>query len=143
MPSVGTLKNVYVCRGFTGPGEGCEPLLSTEYNPKAKVARRHWEGAGEVFAYYGPMDMKQRMENWMVSQRIPMHFVKDCLASCVARGTLKAHPATLNLKADSIYKVKAGGSLWILNMADEARRLEAGGAEIEVPLLSITVRQAS
>jgi hypothetical protein len=38
--------------------------------------------------------------------------------------------------------VKAGGSLWILNMADEARRLEAGGAEIEVLLLSITVRQA-
>lgn len=140
LPSVSALKGLFVYHGFTGIGADCESLLSMDYSRKVEIAWRRHEGAGEVIFYYGPMDFVQRKENWMVSQRVPVHFMKDCLSSSVARGTLKALPATLNLKAPDVYLVKASGSLWILNMANEANHVETSAGDVEVAPLSITLR---
>lgn len=140
LPSVGALKDLYVYHGFTEIGSDCESLLSMDYSRKVENAWRRREGSGEVIFYYGPMDFTQRKENWMVSQRVPVHFMKDCLTSCVAHGTLKAQPATLNLTASDVYLVKASGSIWVLNMGNEAKHVEVGGTGVEIPPLSITQR---
>jgi hypothetical protein len=138
LPSIAELKDVYVTRGFTELRGDCEPLLAMSYDPKAKVAWRRKSGAGEVFAFFGPMDLRQREESWMVSQRLPLRFIKDGLSACVAEGILKGPPATLNLSAQEVYEVQTDSGLWVLNMGAEAGRIDIGGAATQVPPLSIS-----
>jgi hypothetical protein len=140
LPSIAELPDVFITRGFTNLGAGCEPLLSMKYAPKVAAAWRRQVGAGEVFAYYGPMDLKQAEQDWMVVQKLPLRFVKDSIRACVADGVLKAEPSTLNLSADDIYKVRTDSGLLILNMGGSRRTVDAAGQVVEVPALSIIRR---
>ncbi|MFA5057740.1 MAG: hypothetical protein WC485_06470 [Opitutaceae bacterium] len=140
LPSIATMPDVYVQVGYTNIQASCEPLLAMEYTAKAKVAWRHPVGAGQVFAYFGPMDLRQREEEWRVARNVPMHFVEDSLASCASGGMIKRQPPTLNLGVPDVYEVEAGGNLWILNMANEARTIEKGGERVQLPPLSIVRR---
>jgi hypothetical protein len=140
LPSIAALSDVTGARGYTGLQADCEPLLVTRYDPKVEVAWRRKIGSGVVFAYYGPMDLKQYEENWMVAHKLPLRFIRDCLATEVAAGTIKNVPPTLNLGADDLYKVQTDSGLWILNVGREGRKIEEGGVAVEVPALSIVRR---
>ncbi len=140
LPSIAAMQEVYVETGYTNLQASCESLLAMDYTAKVKEAWRHKVGAGQVFAYYGPMDLKQREEQWRVARNVPMHFVEDCLASCAAQGMIQRLPPTLNLGVTDVYKVEADGNLWFLNMANEARSIENGGEKVHLPPLSIVRR---
>ena len=140
LPSIAALSDVYITRGFTALRADCEPLLAMHYAPKAKAAWRRKIGAGEIFAYYGPMDLKQNEQNWMVAQNLPLRFIRDCLVKEVASGTIKTMPPTLNLDTENLFKVQMDAGLWILNMAGEGRTIEQGGVAIEIPAKSIVRR---
>ncbi len=137
LPSIAALSEVYTTRGFTALRADCEPLLAMHYAPKAKAAWRSKVGAGEVFAYYGPMDLKQSEENWMVAQNLPLRFIKDSLQTCVADGIIKKPLPTLSLTFQDLYEVQTDRGLWILNMGKENRKIERGGGEVEIPAWSI------
>ena len=104
---------------------------------KAKAAWRSKIGAGEVFAYYGPMGLKQSEENWTVAQNLPLRFIKDSLQTCVADGIIKKPLPTLNLTFQDLYEVQTDIGLWILNMGKESRKIERGGGDVEIPAWSI------
>jgi hypothetical protein len=140
LPLIAGLPDVFITRGFTDLGAGCEPLLSMRYAPKVAAAWRRRIGAGEVFAYYGPMDLKPAEQNWMVVQKLPLRFVKDGIRACVSDGVLNGEPATLNLSADDIYKVQTDSGLLILNLGGSGRKVEVAGQTVEVPALSIVRR---
>ena len=137
LPSIAALSDLSVTFGYTALQAGCEPMLVMEYDPKASVAWRRRLGRGEVFAYFGPMDLKQDEANWMVAQQLPLRFMKDALKIGVAEGVLKAVPPTLNLSAPDVYEVQTNVGLWILNMGNEPRKIEKDGTAVEVPALSI------
>jgi hypothetical protein len=140
LPSIAGLSDVVITRGFTNLHADCEPLLSMKYAPKVAAAWRRRIGAGEVFAYYGSMDLKQAEQNWMVVRKLPLRFVKDGIRACVSDGVLKKEPATLNLSADDVYKVQTDSGLLILNLGVSGQKVATAGKTVEAPALSI-VRQ--
>ncbi len=140
LPSIASLHDVYITRGFTELGADCEPLLSMVYAPKVAAAWRRRIGSGEIFAYYGPMDLRQAEQDWMVVQKLPLRFVKDGIRACVSDGVLKKEPATLNLSSNDIYKVQTDSGLLILNLGGSSQKVEVAGQTAEVPALSIVSR---
>jgi hypothetical protein len=140
LPSIASLRDVSITRGFTQLGADCQPLLSMGYAPKVAAAWRRRIGAGEVFAYYGPMDLKQAEQDWMVVQKLPLRFVKDGIRACVLDGVLKREPVTLNLSTDDVYKVQTDSGLLILNLGRSGQKIDVAGQTVEVPALSIVSR---
>lgn len=137
LPSIAAMQEVYVETGYTNLQASCAPLLAMDYTAKVKEAWRHPLGAGQVFAYYGPMDFKQREEQWRVAKNVPMRFVEDCLVAGAAQGWIKRLPPTLSHGVPELYLVEADGGIWYLNMSNEARTVEQGGRKVAVPPLSI------
>jgi hypothetical protein len=137
LPSIATVADVSVTYSYTALHADCEPMLVMEYAPKGSVAWRRRLGRGEVFAYFGPMDLKQDEADWRVAHQLPLRFMRDCLKVCVTDGVLPDVPPTLNLSAPDVYEVQTNVGLWILNMGNQPQRIEKKGATIEVPALSI------
>ena len=140
LPSIAALSEVYVTQGFTALQADCEPLLAMNYDPKVKVAWRRKIGAGAVYAYFGPMDLKQNEQDWKVAQKLPLRFIRDSIQTGVAEGILKHEPPTLNLSVPDLYKVQTDTGLWILNMGSDNQKIEVDGKPVEVPALSIVRR---
>lgn len=138
LPSIASLQTVTLIAGFSGLVEGCEPLLSMDYAPRIHSAWRRTLGSGRVYAYFGPMDLAQREEAWMESQRLPLSFMRDSIADCVAKGVLHRVPRSLNLGSRDAFLVDTTTGLWALNMG--ANAVTVGSPAIEVPGHSIVVR---
>lgn len=138
LPTVAGLKDVTVTHGYSGVDADCEILLSTQYDPKARVAWRRPLGKGEVYTYFGPMDLKQQEQNWIVSQRIPLKFMRDAIADCIAEGKLRREPLSLNLSARDVFLVETKGGVWVLNMGDQPQTV--GHPATEIGPRSIQVR---
>ncbi|MCX6559932.1 MAG: hypothetical protein NTZ26_05395 [Candidatus Aminicenantes bacterium] len=137
LPSIASLQGLFLTRAFTGLASDIRPLLAMRYAPQGKGAWRRAIGRGTVFAYYGPMDMRQEEQSWIEAQNLPLRFLKDGIRAAVAGGILKREPASLNLSTPDLYFVETTDGLWALNMGNEARRVGAPKGEIEVPAASI------
>jgi tetratricopeptide (TPR) repeat protein len=84
------LSGVFFSRAFTNLASDAQPLLSMRYTAKGKVAWRRRFGRGCVYSYFGPMDLRQREDSWMVAQNLPFRFVKDGIQAAVREGLLKS-----------------------------------------------------
>ncbi len=138
LPSIAELKDVVFTRGYTPVAADCEVLLAMSYGPQAKVAWRRKIGAGTVYAYFGPMDLKQDEASWIVSQRLPLRFMRDTLESAVRDKIVPAAPASLHLDRTEVFKVQTTAGLWLLNMADTEATVEVVGRKVTLPAHSIT-----
>lgn len=140
-PSIASLQGVFLTRAFTGLAADIRPVLSMKYAPpgapRGKAAWRRTVGRGEVFAYYGPMDIRQEEQDWMVAQNVPLRFLKDGIRAGVAAGLLKREPASLSPSTPDLFLVETTDGVWALNMGTAMRRVGAAGGEIEVPAASI------
>jgi hypothetical protein len=136
-PSLAALRGVFLTRGFTGLADDIRPVLSMAYAPAGKAAWRRKAGKGEVFAYYGPMDLRQEEQDWMVAQNVPLRFLKDGIRAAVAAGLVKREPASLNLSAPDVFLAETTDGLWALNMGTEARRVGSDPGGIELPAASV------
>lgn len=133
LPSLASLPPVFVSWAFTGLAADIEPYLSMRYTGKGRVAWRRTAGEGSVYAYFGPMDIKQREDSWMVAQNIPFRFLKDGIEDCVRRGLLREVPLSLNLTVSGVYLVETTEGLMALNMSGETKKLETDTVRIEIP----------
>lgn len=133
LPSLASLPPVFVSRAFTGLTTDIEPYLSMRYAAKGRVAWRRRVGEGYVYAYFGPMDLKQREDSWMVAYNIPFRFLKDGIEDCARRGLLKKVPLSLNLNASDVYLVETTEGLLALNMSDETKSVETEIGRSEIP----------
>jgi hypothetical protein len=136
-PSLAGLKGVFLTRAFTGLADDIRPVLSMAYAPTGKAAWRRKVGKGEVFAYYGPMDIRQEEQDWMTAQNVPLRFLKDGIRAAVAAGLLKREPAGLSLSSPDVFLAETTDGLWALNMGTAARRVGAASGEIELPAASV------
>lgn len=136
-PSLAGLKGVFLTRAFTGLADDIRPVLSMAYAPTGKAAWRRKVGKGEVFAYYGPMDIRQEEQDWMTAQNVPLRFLKDGFRAAVAAGLVKREPAGLNLSSPDVFLAETTDGLWALNMGTAARRVGAASGEIELPAASV------
>lgn len=144
LPSFASLPPVFVSRAFTPLSDDIEPLLSMRYAPKGRIAWRREVGKGQVYAYFGPMDLRQREDSWMVAHNLPFRFLKDGIEDCVRRGFLKKAPLSLNVGVPDVYLVETRAGLLILNMGDDDKKIETSSGPIEVPGRSIKrVKNAS
>ncbi|MBE3144287.1 MAG: hypothetical protein IMZ61_10245 [Planctomycetes bacterium] len=107
------------------------------YTKNGKVAWRRDFGRGRVYAYFGPIDLKQREESWMVARNLPFLFLKDGLTDAVRDGTLRKAPASLNFEAQDIYLVETREALMALNMGDETKKVAYPGGVLEIPARSL------
>lgn len=137
LPSIAALSGVFLTRAFTGLAADIRPQLSMRYAPQGKGAWRRKAGKGELWAYYGPMDMQQREQDWVVAQNVPLRFLQDGIRSSVAAGILKKEPATLNLAAPDVFLVETTAGLWALNMGSTARTTAGPAGAAEIPPHSI------
>jgi hypothetical protein len=117
--------------------------MAMRYAPQAGAAWRRKAGDGMVYVYFGPMDLKQHEDSWMVSRRLPLHFIKDSLQVCIAEKRLKQAPPTMNVDTPELYKALTESGLWILNMGGVDQAVEYEGATIPVPALSIVPPKAA
>jgi hypothetical protein len=122
-----------VSRAFTGLAADIEPYLSMRYAGKGRVAWRRRVGEGFVYAYFGPMDLKQREDSWMVAYNIPFRFLKDGIEDCARRGLLSKVPLSLNLAVSDVYLVETTGGLLALNMSDETKTVETQTGRTAIP----------
>ncbi|MBI2497129.1 MAG: hypothetical protein HYV75_04140, partial [Opitutae bacterium] len=143
LPSIASLTNVILTKGYTNLSGDCELLLAMRYDPRIGVAWRRKVGAGAVYAYYGPMDLKQQESTWVVSNRLPLRFMQDSFQACIAEKLLPQAPPTLNLDVPDLYKVLTTSGLWVLNMGAEPRDISYQGATIHVPALDIVHQPAA
>jgi hypothetical protein len=133
LPSLASLPPVFVSRAFTGLASDIEPYLSMRYAAKGRVAWRRRVGEGYIYAYFGPMDLKQREDSWMVAHNIPFRFLKDGIEDCARRGLLNKIPQSLNLNVLDVYLVETTEGLLALNMCDQARTFETGSGRVDIP----------
>ncbi len=136
-PSIASLSGVFLTRAFTGLAADTRPVLSMAYATAGKAAWRRKVGRGEVFAYYGPMDIRQEEQDWMVAQNVPLRFLKDGLRAAVSAGLVKREPSSLSLSTPELFLAETTNGVWALNMGTAARRIGAAAGEIEVPAASI------
>jgi hypothetical protein len=132
-PSIVSLPSVFVTRAFTELAADTQPLLSMRYTAQGKVAWRRNLGKGRVYAYFGPMDLKQREDSWMLAYNLPARFLKDGIQDAVLDGVLKKVPLSLNLSAPNVYLVETVDGLMALNMGDSSRKIEYPGGGLEIP----------
>ncbi len=137
LPSIAGLKDVMLTRAYTNLAEDCEILISMRYAPKAGVAWRRRFGAGAVYAFFGPMAMKQEEDTWMVAHRLPLRFMRDSFQTCINEKLIRRIPPTINLEIPDFYKVQTDDGLWLLNMGTRPQTLEQDGIATEVPALDI------
>ena len=133
LPSLASLPPVFVSRAFTGLAADIEPYLSMRYAAKGRVAWRRRVGEGYVYAYFGPMDLKQREDSWMVAHNIPFRFLRDGIEDCARSGFLRKVPLSLNLNVSDVYLVETTEGLLALNMSDEAKKVGMGTELVEIP----------
>ncbi len=132
-PSMGSLPPTFITRAFTTLAPDAEPLLSMRYAKMGKAAWRRDFGQGRVYAYFGPLDLKQREESWMVARNLPFLFLKDGLTEAVKDGKLRKAPATLNFDVRDVYLVETQEGLMALNMSDETKKVAYPGGVLDVP----------
>jgi hypothetical protein len=132
-PSIAALPATFIARAFTALASDAEPLLSMRYTNKGKVAWRRDFGRGRLYVYFGPLDLRQREESWMVARNLPFLFFKDGVRDAVRDGKLKRAPASLNFDVRDVYLVETQDGLIALNMGDEAKRVEHPGGSFEIP----------
>lgn len=137
LPSITSLKDVWLTRAYTNLAAGSEILLAMKYAPAAGVAWRRKIGDGIVYTFFGPMAMKQAEDTWMVAQRLPLRFMRDSFQVCIREGLLPHTPPTMNLDLPDFYKVLTDSGLWLLNMGAEPRSLVHDGTTFTVPPLDI------
>ena len=132
LPSLASLPPVFVSRAFTGLAADVEPYLSMRYAEEGRVAWRRRVGEGYIYVYFGPMDLKQREDSWMVSYNIPFRFLRDGIEDCARLGFLKKAPLSLNFNVSGVYLVETAEGLLALNMSDETKtvKTDSGGSEI-------------
>jgi hypothetical protein len=133
LPSLASLPPIFVSRAFTGLAADIEPYLSMRYAGKGRVAWRRRVEEGFVYAYFGPMDLKQREDSWMVAYNIPFRFLKDGIEDCARRGLLRKVPLSLNLTVSDVYLVETTEGLLALNMSEETKKLGSDTGRIEIP----------
>jgi len=126
-----------VARAFRGLSPDAEPLLSMRYSAEGRVAWRRRAGAGRVYAYFGPMDLRQHEESWMPSQKLPIRFIKDAIRDCINESVLKKTPLSLNLEASDAYLVETEDGLMALNMGDLDKKVESPAGTFNVPARSL------
>jgi hypothetical protein len=137
LPSIAGLSGVFLTRAFTGLAEDVRPQLSMRYAPRAKGAWRRKIGKGELWVYYGPMDMTQLEQDWMIAQNVPLRFLQDGIRASAAAGILKKEPASLNLAVPDVFLAETTDGLWALNMGGSIRSVPGPGGAVELPPLSI------
>jgi hypothetical protein len=140
LPSIADLKDVVCSRAYTQLAPDASPLITMTYNPKGSVAWRRKLGAGAVYAYYGPMDIKQDPASWIVAQRLPLRFMRDGFRACIADRQLRAVPPSLNLDTPEVYKVMTDSGLWVLNMGSREQTIDHEGETLHLPALDIVHR---
>ncbi|MBI2516314.1 MAG: family 14 glycosylhydrolase [Opitutae bacterium] len=138
-PSIAPLTDLFGTVALTGQTKDCEILLGMEYSDQLGVAWRHPLGAGQVYAYFGPMDLKVQEMSWVTAKQLPLRFLRDSLRRCIAEGKLKQEPPTLNLDVPDVYKVQTAAGLWVLNLQATSQTIQIGGKPVEVPAKSITL----
>jgi hypothetical protein len=137
LPSIASLPATFVTRAFTALAQDAQPLLSMRYAKKGKVAWRRDFGRGRVYAYFGPLDLKQREESWMVARNLLFLFLKDGLTDAVLDGKLGKTPASLNFDVVDVYLVETQEGLMALNMGDQAKKVAYPGGVLEIPARSL------
>lgn len=137
LPSIASLKDVFFTRAYTELAPDAELLLGMVYAPKAGVAWRRNLGRGTVFTYFGPMDLRQQEGDWILSHRLPLRFVRDGMQTCIREKLLGEIPPSLNLDTPDVFKVMTGSGLWLLNMGDQTRQVDARGKQTDLPPHSI------
>jgi hypothetical protein len=133
LPSLASLPAAFVSRAFIGLASDIEPYLSMRYAAMGRVAWRRRVGEGYVYAYFGPMDLKQREDSWMVAHNIPFRFLRDGIEDCARSGLLRKVPLSLNLNVSDVYLVETTEGLLALNMSDETKSVETESGRIEIP----------
>jgi hypothetical protein len=132
-PSIAAVPTTFIARAFTSLAPDAEPLLSMRYTSKGRVAWRRDVGKGRVYAYYGPMDLRQREESWVVAYNLPFRFFKDGIQDAVRAGQLRRAPASLNLEVRDVYLVDTEDALMALNMGDSAQKVNFASGLLEIP----------
>ncbi len=138
LPSIAAKKDLMTFDAYTAVTPDCQSLLGAAYHDKLQVAWRRTVGRGQVFAYFGPMDLKVTEAAWVVAEQLPLHFVKDALELCIARGWLSKVPASLVLGLDDLFMAQTDTGLWVLNMRNAPQKVKIRGELVEVPAQSIT-----
>jgi hypothetical protein len=133
LPSITGLSEVTLTRAFTALAPDCEVLMAMRYLPTAGVAWQRQVGRGRVYVFFGPMAMKPDEASWMISHRLPLRFMRDCLAACVNENRLTRVPLSVNLDIPDFYKVETTDGLWLLNLGTEARTVATGVQSVTVP----------
>jgi hypothetical protein len=137
LPSIAALNGVFLTRAYTGLAPDIRSQLSMRYAPKGKGAWRRKAGKGEMWIYYGPMDMRSLEQDWIVAQNIPLRFFQDGIRASVGAGILKKEPATLNLTMADLFLVETTEGLWALNMGSAAHSRPGPAGAVDIPALSI------
>ena len=137
LPSIAKLSGVYIVRGSTELAADTEPLIAYQYGVQARAAWRRKLGAGTLYVYFATMDLKQDEASWMVSQQLPLRFIRDTLESSLREKLIRELPASLHLGEPDIYKVMTDAGLWVLNMGAVERNIEYQGRTVHVPAHSI------
>jgi len=76
-PSLAAVPTTFISRAFTGLAADAESLLSMRYAAKGKIAWRRDAGQGRVYAYFGPLDLRQREDSWVLAYNLPFRFIND------------------------------------------------------------------
>ncbi len=140
LPSLALLPPTFITRAFMALASGAHPLLSMRYAKEGKLAWERDFGQGRVYAYFGPLDLKQEEESWMVARNLPFLFLKDGLTDAVRDGKLRKSPATLNFDVRDVYLVETQEGLLALNMGDETKKVSFPGGVLEIPGRSLVKR---
>jgi hypothetical protein len=138
LPSIASLPPIFVTRAFTDLSSDAEPLVSMKYTQKGKIAWRVNLGKGRVYAYFGPMDLRQKEESWMVSYNLPTRFLKDSIQDCIQEGVLSKIPLSLNLDAQDVYLVETENGLVALNMSRDKKKVGTSKGQFELEGQSIS-----
>jgi hypothetical protein len=136
-PSIAALPVTFIARAFTSLAPEAESLLSMRYTSKGRVAWRRDMGNGRVYAYYGPMDLRQREESWVLAYNLPFRFFNDGIQDAVRGGKLKRIPASLNLDVRDVYLVETQDGLAALNMSESAKKVNYPGGVLNIPARSL------
>ncbi|OGD19210.1 MAG: hypothetical protein A2W03_15345 [Candidatus Aminicenantes bacterium RBG_16_63_16] len=133
LPSIVALPPTFIARAYTGLAPDCEALLSMRYTAKGRVAWSRDVGQGRVYAYYGPMDLKQREDSWVLAHNLPFRFLKDGIADAVRDKKIAKAPASLNFDVPDVYLVETDEGLMALNMGDGPKKVNYSGGVLEIP----------
>ncbi len=131
--SMASLPAAFIFRAFTALASDAEPLVSMRYTNQGRVAWRRDFGRGRVYAYFGPLDLRQREESWVIARNLPFLFLNDGIQDAVGDGKLEATPASLNFDVRDVYLVETQDGLMALNMGDDIKKVAYSGGTLEVP----------